>query len=277
MPTSFSTACGTVQAPWSESFDTPFWVTQTGFNTQPGKIPVCWTRTDTTNYFFTPLIGATPTAQTGPNFSATGPNGKYLYASAPFGTGGSFTRIITPWIDLTPLNVGELSFFSHRFGNNIVSLTVEATTNGTTWNTLLTLGGPSQSAKSSPWQENLVSLATYNNATIKLRFTATRSTNGFNSAVAIDELDIHETPLCPKPTGMSVTATSPTTASVNWTGTATSGVIVYGPRGFVRGTGTKVYAPTKPHPITGLTAWTTYDFYLKDSCGVAFPIFLFVA
>ena len=266
-PLVFSTACGTVQAPWSESFDTPFWIPQTGFSTQPGKIPFCWTRTDTTNYFFTPQVGATPTPQSGPNFSATGPSGKYLYASAPFGAGGSFTRIITPWIDLTPLNVGELSFSSHRFGNTIVSLTVEATTNGTTWNTLLTFNGPSQTAKASPWQEHLVSLAAYNNATIKLRFTATRSVNGFNSAVAIDQLDIHEVPLCPKPTAMTVTATSPTTASVNWTGTAISGVIEYGPRGFVRGSGTKVYAPTKPQTITGLLPWTSYDFYVKDSCG----------
>lgn len=266
-PLLVSTACGTVQAPWNESFDGPLWIPTTAFSTQPGKMASCWTRTDTTNYFFTPWVGATTTTQTGPNASATGINGKYMYASAPFGAGGNFTRLITPWIDLTPLNVGELSFFSHRFGNNIVSLVVEATTNGSTWTPLLTLTGAPQLSKAAQWVEHVVSLAAYNNATIKLRFTANRTTNGFNSAVAIDEIDIHETPLCPKPTSMTLTATGPTTVSVNWTGTSTSGVIEYGPRGFVRGTGTRVYAPSKPHGITGLSAYTSYDFYVKDSCG----------
>lgn len=267
-PITFSTLCGTVQAPWSESFDGPGWIPTTGFSSPMGKIPTCWTRTDTANYFFTPYQGATPGLQSGPNQGATGPNGKYIYANAPFGTGGNFTRIITPWINLTPLNVGELSFYSHRFGNNITSLTVEVSTNGTSWTNLLTLTGSSQTAKSSPWTEHLVSLAAYNNATIKLRFTATRSANGFNSNVAIDEIDIHEMPLCPKPTAMTVTATSTSSVTVNWTSAATSGVIEYGPHGFVRGTGTRVYAPSKPHIINGLTAWTQYDFYVKDSCGV---------
>ena len=266
-PLVFSTACGTVQAPWSESFEGAQWVTGTAFSNQPGKIPNCWTRTDTNNYFFNPWTGSSPNAQSGPFLSATVPTGKYLLASATFGGGGAFTRIVSPWIDLTPLNVGELSFYSHRFGNNIVSLVVEVTTNGTTWTPLLTLTGPLQTAASAPWQEHLVSLAAYNNATIKLRFTANRTTNGFNSYVAVDEIDIHEMPLCPKPTGMTLTPTAPTSVSVNWTSGATSGVIEYGPRGFIRGTGTKVYAPSKPHTVSGLTAWTSYDFYVKDSCG----------
>ena len=266
-PLVVTTSCGTIQAPWAESFDGPQWIPTTGFSNQPGKMAPCWTRTDTTNYFFTPWVGLTVPAQSGPAVSATGPAGKYMYAAVPFGLGGNFTRIITPWINLTPLNVGELSFFSHRFGNNIVSLVVEATTNGVTWTPILTLTGASQTSKAAPWTEHLVSLAGYNNATIKLRFTATRTANGFNSAVAIDQIDIHETPLCPKPTAMALTATGPTTVSVNWTGTATSGVIEYGPKGFARGTGTRVYAPTKPHIVTGLTAFTTYDFYVKDSCG----------
>ncbi len=75
---------------------------------------------------------------------------------------------------------------------------------------------------------------------------------------------------CPRPTNVMVTGISSTTANVSWTtGGASNWNIEYGPTGFAHGSGTFVYNVTNPYTISGLSANTSYDVYVQDSCGVA--------
>lgn len=71
------------------------------------------------------------------------------------------------------------------------------------------------------------------------------------------------------PTALSVVGTPTlTTATVDWTpqGSETDWVIEYGPAGFTPGTGTLVPAATHPFTVTGLTAGTAYQFYVRANC-----------
>lgn len=75
-------------------------------------------------------------------------------------------------------------------------------------------------------------------------------------------------PACPNPSALTANATS-TTASVGWTvGTtgASTWYVEYGPAGFTPGTGTVVTANSNPFTITGLSAATSYSFYVAELC-----------
>ncbi len=76
-------------------------------------------------------------------------------------------------------------------------------------------------------------------------------------------------PTCPPPTNLTAVVTN-LTASLGWTeaGTATSWNIEYGPQGFTPGLGTTVTASSNPYVLTGLTALTTYSYYVRASCSV---------
>ena len=78
-------------------------------------------------------------------------------------------------------------------------------------------------------------------------------------------------PSCPAPTNFTSMGTTATSAMFSWTetGTATSWEIEYGTPGFAPGTGagTSVMATTNPYEVTGLTAATAYDFYVRSVCG----------
>jgi len=75
---------------------------------------------------------------------------------------------------------------------------------------------------------------------------------------------------CPPPTSLDARATTETTADLRWveTGTATTWNLEYGPYGFTRGTGTTITGITAiPYHLTGLSAGTTYSFYVQADCG----------
>ncbi|TGE21173.1 T9SS type A sorting domain-containing protein [Hymenobacter metallicola] len=75
---------------------------------------------------------------------------------------------------------------------------------------------------------------------------------------------------CPTPTAISVSSSNSNSATVTFTGPSngTGYTIIYGPTGFNPATGgTSVTATTSPFTITGLTASTTYQIYIRSSCG----------
>jgi len=75
---------------------------------------------------------------------------------------------------------------------------------------------------------------------------------------------------CPTPTVQTVSNISATSADLGWTenGTATTWDIEWDTTGFTQGTGVMVTGTTtNPHNITGLTANTSYDFYVRADCG----------
>ncbi len=73
---------------------------------------------------------------------------------------------------------------------------------------------------------------------------------------------------CPTPSSLRASPITQNTATLSWaTGGASNWVLEYGLRGFTLGNGIRVRTATNPHTLTGLTSGTTYDFYVRDSCG----------
>jgi hypothetical protein len=87
--------------------------------------------------------------------------------------------------------------------------------------------------------------------------------------MAIDDFDIHETPSCPDPSAQTETNIAQTSVDLGWTenGSATTWDIEYGPTGFTKGSGTTVSTSSNPYSLTGLSAKTAYDWYVRADCG----------
>ena len=268
-PITFSTPC-LVNAPFIENFDGTDWTT--GSQTFPqtiGTIDDCWSRTTATTYFWVPGPEQFPSFQTGPQNDHTTGSGKFMFAnSTTFGGGpNQAADLTTPFINLAPLDTPELSFWYHMFGSQIGSLIVQVSDGGP-WVTVKTITGQQQSSKTAPWLEEIVNLVAYANDTIRLRFRATKNGNTFNTEVAIDDIDIHEIPSCPKPDDLL--ATNPTFNSINlgWTtGGANNWIIKYGAPGFSPSTGTYLAVSSNPYTLGGLTQNTDYEVWVRDSCG----------
>ncbi len=72
---------------------------------------------------------------------------------------------------------------------------------------------------------------------------------------------------CVPPTALGASAITSSGATLGWTfGTGSSSVVEYGPTGFTQGLGTTMNAPGSSLVLASLSANTTYDFYVKDSC-----------
>lgn len=85
----------------------------------------------------------------------------------------------------------------------------------------------------------------------------------------IDNIQVYETPSCPKPRDLATTASTQNSLTLTWNemGSATEWEVEYGLSGFRQGSGTRVQALSNPVTITGLSASSTYDFYVRAVCG----------
>ena len=268
-PISGTTLCAVFIAPFTEGFDGSTWIVGSGFGAT-GTIDGCWNRNSTSSYWWKPGSGTTPTNNTGPSGDHSG-TGKYMYTeSGGFGGGGStVTEFSSPAIDISGLTTPELRFWYHMYGSLINKLEVEVYDG--TWNSVLTLTGQKHTSNGAAWTESIISLSAYSGDTIQVRFTATKN-SGFNNRadISIDDISIDDVPTCAAPTNLSSTAQTTTSVTLAWTtGGASNWLIEYGVAGFTQGAGTLVAVNTNPYTVTGLNPSQTYDFYLRDSCGVA--------
>src|SRR5690554_6563902 len=75
-------------------------------------------------------------------------------------------------------------------------------------------------------------------------------------------------PTCMFPQNLSAINTSASSVSLSWTSTGTLFDIEYGPTGFTPGTGTIIPGVGNPYTLGGLTGGMTYDYYVRQDCGV---------
>lgn len=75
---------------------------------------------------------------------------------------------------------------------------------------------------------------------------------------------------CPAPQNLFATNITQTSAELTWTTTGGNGTfsVEYGPAGFSQGSGTLINNTVSGTLISGLTANTNYQFYVRQSCGV---------
>lgn len=94
--------------------------------------------------------------------------------------------------------------------------------------------------------------------------------NGIDVSPFSNLVSFNTLPTCPSPSGLTVSNISQTNVDLAWTsnGAETSWDIVYGAVGFDIDTeGTIVTATTNPFTLTGLTAATNYQVYVRANCG----------
>ena len=262
-PITFNTLCNPYTAPYTENFDSTSWVT--GTNQTPGTIDGCWQRNDTIEYFWKAGPPTNHSNNTGPSSDHTSGSGGYIFTEANTGFGGSnvFTsEIVSPLVDVSPLTIPELSFYYHMYGSLINKLVVQVRSVGGNWTTLETISGAQQSASNDPWQENIVDISAYAGDTIQIKFIAHRYQGSNNQVdISIDDVDIHEQPTCPKPSLLVASNVTSSTVDLSWTtGGASNWLIKYTP-------GSIIPAGSNPFTLTGLAPNTSYDIWVRDSCG----------
>ncbi len=261
------TDCGPVPAPWMEDFEDANWVVPAA-HWAYGAIDTCWSRPSGALYWWRPNSGPTPTALTnigtGPSSDHTTGSGKYMHGEAQTGSGVAVLH--SPNVILAGLLNPELRFYYHQFGAQIDSFVVKIFRN----NTETRVWGNTQQTSSStaPWSEAVISLSSFLPDTVQVRWYAYRSPSNQNQVdVAIDDVSIDNPPVCPKPTGLTVTTTTQSTGTMTWNPTGPGTYEVrYGPLGQVPFSGTTVVATTNPFMLTGLSAGTVYAVSVRKVC-----------
>ncbi len=262
-PEPVSMPCGIAVIPWLETFDGSNWIPGFGGTNNGNVISACWSRPSFANPNFGTNAGGTGSANTGPNADVSG-NGQYIYTEASGGATGP-GEITSPQIILSSSVANPtLTFYYHMYGNAIDSLYVEIN-NGSGWTQIYSIAGQQQTSNGAAWNLVQQSLLAYSGDTVQLRFTGVNS--GFAADIAIDEVAIQDV-ACPQSSNFAILNVSSSSVELDWTSGGAPGFRVeYGPSGFALGTGTTVSAGSSPFILNGLSAGTTYDFYLRDSCG----------
>ncbi|MGD9492276.1 MAG: choice-of-anchor J domain-containing protein [Bacteroidales bacterium] len=84
--------------------------------------------------------------------------------------------------------------------------------------------------------------------------------------ISIDDIKVVETPTCIAPTNLDATDLATDSANLSWTSAATEFQIEYGVSSYTFGTGTRTITSNNPYSLTGLSANTSYDFYVRAIC-----------
>ncbi|WP_206052130.1 fibronectin type III domain-containing protein [Nonlabens xiamenensis] len=265
-PFTFTTACAPVVAPYTEDFET--FSASTAFAEEN-----CWEAVTVSTWDWNlDAAGGTPTTNTGPSGANSGSN--YFYIEGNGGSSGDEASLITPVVDLSNLTAPSMQFASHMFGASTGILHVDVNDGTGYTNDVLVITGEQQPSETSPWDIRVVDLAAYagNNVTIRFRAERTETTTTGLSDIAIDDVVFDELPACPQPVSLSVDAFTDITADLSWveSGSATAWSIEYGPCGFTPGDGTSTTVPATSTSVTltGLSAFTCYDYYVTADCGM---------
>ena len=200
--------------------------------------------------------------------------------------------IITPNIDLTNAPSAQLTFDAVFTGYNSASpasgftgnssqafMVLVSTDGGATWpaanavkwqntggqHTLEELCGTSYISQT-------VDLSNYIGETIRIAFYAQSTTSGGDNNLHIDNLLVDVIPPCAKPTNVHTTALAYNAATIDWTqntvlSTESSWDVMFGPSPLDVNNATVTTLNDHVFNATGLDEQTTYDFYVRASCG----------
>ncbi len=200
---------------------------------------------------------------------STGPaacpyNGNSSASFYESGYTGSQTALVTPVLDLSS-GAYQLKF-SHvqpQWAGDQNTLTVEISTDGgAIWSTVADYQNDIPD-----WVDETIYLDSFTpTATTQIRFVGTIN---YGYAIGLDDIVVELQPSCLPPDNLSAANITVDSAELSWTetGSATAWNIEYGPAGFPQGSGTVVAVTSNPYTLTGLTAATSYDFYVQADCG----------
>ena len=210
--------------------------------------------------------GPTGSTGTGPSGAHSGNNYFYYETS---GVNPSNNSITSPLIDLSSgTDEAELSFWIHAYGATMGTLNIGVGNTSTgPFTTIFTNTGQIQTGNNDPYQNVGINLSSYLGQQIYLQLDYTSGTS-FTGDIAIDLIEVSSCISCPSPSVLSASNITANSADLSWVagGTETAWDIQYGNSGFALGSGTTVGVTTNPYSLTGLSASTTYDYYIKAIC-----------
>ncbi|NHN28160.1 hypothetical protein FIA58_020980, partial [Flavobacterium jejuense] len=265
-PLNVLTLCNAFTAPWTYDVETA------GLTTN-SIILDCWSSipANTTASYRWNVDGGGGTPTT-PNTGPTGANSgaKYYYVEASSGAVAEVAELYSPLVNVSSLTNASLQFYYHMFGNTMGELHIDIF-DGSVWvNDVDVIIGQQQTAISDPWVQRIVSLSAYT-GTIQARFRAIRG-NGVNGDISLDDISFDEAPACLPPTNLTVYNITDTTIDIDWTenGSAFDWEYVVQPAGTGTpvGSGTSIDLQPWEGAISGLTANTNYEVYIRSYCSV---------
>lgn len=265
--TTFRTQCAQYIAPFVEDFEGTGWAPSTVWNAQ-GDIDPCWNVQGSATKFWNVGEPAFSWIQTGPSGDHTSGSGQYMYHQVTSTlSSGLDPRLISPWIDMDTISDPELSFWYHGYGQSMGALNVRIQTIGGTWSSVWDTSGITHSSSTAPWLEQIIDLTSYAGDTIRVRFDYGGASGSFYTQFALDDLSLAKAPDCPKPKFTSITGVGVQVAQLDWTsGGASDFQIRY--RALGSSTWTWTTAATSAKGIPGLSPKTTYEWQVRDSCGL---------
>ncbi len=246
-PSNFTTSCLPFTAPLSENFDT----------TPNFGVPDCWTGIAIGTNTFVRVRVVTNTSPHSP------PNHLEMYNSTTAGAAQHLMFVSPPLADLSA-GTNQLRFQakSGTIPEVLIVGTMSDPGDPATFTPLDTL-----TTLNNAYQEFELSFADYSGTDQHIAFRHGNSTQ--TRYIYLDDIFWEALPTCPRPTDLTVGNFGTNLVTLGWTpgGSETQWVVEYGAAGFAPGTGTSVVANSNPFVLTGLTAGTTYDYYLRAICG----------
>ena len=242
--TSFTTLCeSNASFPYLESFET---ITS-------GQ-PDCWG-----------LEGTTTTSTYHFSSFESGQSGRGMRFDSYNNDSGNTSELITPMMDASALTSLELNFqFANPTGGNFEILI--SNDGGATY-TSLESGLTAQGS----WIPKNYDLTSYISSSMLVKFKGTSNYGPSGAYVYLDEVGIREIPSCQEPTAFTLDAVTTTTATISWTAGGTETTWEYVVEAYDldsdEPTGTAYSTTSNPLSVTGLTANTSYDFYVRADCG----------
>ena len=194
-----------------------------------------------------------------------------LFDSDGFGGAGPAEEaaLESPAFNCSGLTAVQLSF-NHFFTAGYGGQGFVEVFDGVSWVQVATYTGADQNDSSFGLEVIDVSaqLAGVSNAQVRFRWVG-----DYAWGWAFDNVVVEEGPSCGVPTDFAAGTVTTTSFEITWMD-ANSGTptweIEWGAEGFIQGSGTSVTGLTTPmYTFPGLTADTTYDFFIRTNCGGA--------
>lgn len=274
-PASFTTLCDPVTAPYTQDFEG-------GIAPNYGP-PTCWTLdpviNTTTSWKF---ANGTGTPAGDPDYNAenitdhTSGTGFFAWWDGSY-TAPTSRYMYSPMVDMSTLTNRYVSLWFYANNTTDVArntLTVDVW-DGAAWLNLITFN-----SNVNAWTELTAVVPGSVPSSSNFRIGGTVGTLGgsaFYFDMLVDDFKVTEAPTCFAPTGLAAINLTSSSADVAFTppgaGSPIGYIIEYGAPGFIPGTtgtagaGTVVTTAASPGAITGLSANTTYQAYVRTDCG----------
>lgn len=263
--------CGGSESSWAGPFDftTPCEVVTPVYDVDFSTfLPDCW-------------------EEAGDGDASTGPSGLGGGAWSQSGTlarvnlfsSGKSEWLLTPEFDLSGgpwqmlLEISGSDFsgggFSGMGSDDSVEVLV-STDQGSSWSVIYTFNASSPIPSSAT--DVSIDLSSYTSASnlFGIRASEGTSNDAEDYYVNVHSFEINTPPSCPAPTMLVVTNIAASSADLGWTAgdAETMWDIEWGVDGFTQGSGTMINDTSdNPYTLSGLTANTAYEFYVRADCG----------